>query len=1285
MLFSTAVTGLYDIGLPQWGRCFWQAPSDGTLFLAFASGTGAVYNVYSSNSGVSWSQPEYMFPVDDFSTYNNFDVFMDPRDHIHCAFQYNNSGCYRFFGRVPIAGSGWNAASGAGIVPITATQVGSGIPGLHASITVSERQHSTLESSITAAWPLLRVVLKNSAEQVYVYHMGYPYTGTTFTQDAASTNICGASGGFPVIWNDARGATGALASGACGISYYNAYTGRMESREKDTGAGTWSNATSHPRQMQVAGFPPPGYGGINFAIGSGAVPYMDGHYFISSSGTVDGYPVASTELFGNMLVVGTPRFSNYSSAEEDFEWDYFESIVPLSGVYGVTDNNGTNVDFTFDDDAKMHFFIQKNSARGRQGIYRVLMDAYIDSNNSNTINMHLDTYPSGELVLFEASHQNTGGKDNIIYWDKFKAAKHARPAGSKVNGVTKGVFVVTQGYTSTYPSGGILTVWNTAESPSLQTEFLQPYFRLDYTATSGDGYRSVFKELREASPSNASNWFDQDLTTGAQIVNGSYAVVELDGPRTIDRVEIVASGTSETHSHDIGLINVYASFDATNYSLIGTIPSGNLGSSPAPFITRIRTLTSETGALVDSGNEHTWRIEPFSAKYVKFQWTTAYASDPRNITEVRLFGPAATSGDIYTRNLTYERQLFPVLANPQPETFYRRQQGGLPEGEAWRTYGDFTWGIMASGDYTRRTGLPGEILAVNYNGLVPSGTWKNRPIGSGDGFAVQSKSATYYAGGATGVLDVRVNISPNLEYNSNGASGRDIIFDVRLDMHPNDFLEFYTIEEGGAATGVMRYRGSTDHDYRTITVSVPDTTHTLRWVYRRGYVSDAASIGAAWLDNIIGLDGPTINSINAYLNAEGPVGTGMIHGYLNAQYNDSIYGYLYGAPFSSQIHGYVLSAVHADATGIINGWLTGNGTWINGYLLGSSGTDTYSIPVDHIYGFVKVINSGWFESIHGYVDGRSDQLIHGFVLASQVGDAQYPTGDNRIHGYVLAFPAAESIYGIVNASGDNVVETAIHGLVDSWFGMGDQIIHGYLLGPSGELSSIHGWTMGYEGLSGLNPSNQSPIFGYLAGPVLSASGGPSGINGYVRSILDYTSIYGYLGTEALVASGGGSVGGGPGGGGSSTSNVTAGTNWIHGYLKGYDGAQYIHGYLTGPPGSYAEIYGYVLAGVHDDTIYGYVAGDEAASGVIYGVLSGINFDYSSIHGYAAGVSGYIDSYIYGYVIGASPATSIINGTLIGIYPPSSGANSRSVCLSHNFRLPTVPVVVIPSSCRNHGV
>jgi hypothetical protein len=1273
MLFATAVTGLYDMRLPQWGRCFWQAPSDGALFLAFASGTSQSYYVTSADSGVTWTAPEHLFQMDDFSVYNNFDTFMDPRDGVHCVFQLNNSGCYRYFER---SGGTW---TGGLHLPIVATQVGSGIPGIHASLTVSERQHSTLESSITAAWPLARVVIKDSLERVDVYHLGYPYTGP-FVRDAASTNVCGASGGFPVIWNAARGEAAAPSSGACGIAYYNDYTNRLEAREKRSAGGTWTNSTSHPRLMQSAGLVPPGFGSLNFAIGSGAIQFSDGHYLVSSSGKVDSMDVFSSELFGNAMLVGTPRMTNYAGFVENnlVGFDPFRDAIPKSGIYGVTQNNGTNVDFTFDDSAVTHFFFQNVDQHGRYGIWRMTANTYIDSSNSTTLDFDFFRYPSGAMPLFRASHQTTGGKDNVVYWDKFKAAKHPKQAGSKINGISKGVFVVTQGYTSTYPSGGILTVWNTLESPSLETHLRQPHFRLDYTATSGDvGAGGIFRHLRETNVANASRWFDGSTSVGAQIVNGSYAIIELDEAHTIERVEVVASGTTATTSNDIGQIDVYGSFDATNYSLVGTIPSGNFGSS-TPFQTRIRTLTSSTGSIVDSGVENTWKMEPFSAQYVKLQWTTAYDTEPRNVVEVRLFGGAATSGNIYTRDTTYRPELFPVLGTSVPETFYRRQQGSLPEGDAWRSFGNFTWSVMASGDYTKQTNLPGELPADNYDGLVPSGSWAGRPIGSGDGFAVQNKSATYYAAGATGVLEVRVNISENVEFNSEGVSGRDIGFDLRTDMHPGDELRFFTMEAGGAATGVMRYWTGNDFNYRTLRFSVPDTTYALRWVYVRGavgYSVDPVSIGAAWVDNITGLDGPTINSINAYLKGEGPSATGMIHGYLEGNFTEAIYGYLYGAPVSGVIHGYVLSATNPDGTGIINGYLVGNGTVINGYVLGGSGV--YSIPVDHIYGFVSVLNSGDFSSINGYVDGRSEQLIYGYVLASDT--ASHPTGDGRIHGYVLAFPAAESINGLVNGSGDNTIQAAIHGIVDAMFGDGDQVIHGYLLGPSGELSSINGWMMGFEGLSGLNPTNQTAIFGYLAGPLMPDSGM---VHGYVRAILDHSTIFGYLGSEALVPSGGGLVGGGPGDGGTSTSNVPGGINWIHGYLKGHDGDQYIHGYVLAPPGSFNEINGYVLAGIHDDTIHGYLIGHEAASGIINGVLSGINFLSSSINGFVEGISGLASEHVYGYAVGAMPVSTIINGTLIGILPR---ANSKLACPSHTFPLVSVPVVVIPSSCMNHGV
>src|SRR5690606_17856449 len=117
----------------------------------------------------------------------------------------------------------------------------------------------------------------------------------------------------------------------------------------------------------------------------------------------------------------------------------------------------------------------------------------------------------------------------------------------------------------------------------------------------------------------------------------------------------------------------------------------------------------------------------------------------------------------------------------------------------------------------------------------------------------------------------------------------------------------------------------------------------------------------------------------------------------------------------------------------------GKGQWINGFVLATSGYDALTYPTGAIHGFVKVLNSGAISSINGYVDGRNDHVIHGYTL----GGIDVPeTG--TIHGYVAGNNANSYIYGLVNGSGEHYTTTSIHGYVDSRYGQGDQVIHGYV-------------------------------------------------------------------------------------------------------------------------------------------------------------------------------------------------------------------------------------------------
>lgn len=1230
--YATAVTGSYDIRLPQWGRCFWQAPSDGRLFLAFASGTTAAYYVSSADSGVNWSAPQYMFDVEEFNVHNNFDVFMDPRDHVHTTFRFNGSGCYKFFGR--ISGGDWTSASGAGVVPYMLAGDTGNAKGVQASLTVSEASGTLGDTSAT--YPLLRIAAKDTGNIVSIYNMGSPFnSGSLLQETITGATSPGINGGYPFPFNDAG-----TSSNAFGVSWFNE-SGIIDHFAKTNAGGGWIAGFLYPKTLASGEIP---WGpNINMAIGSGSLRKNSGWILVTSA--------SGHEMWGNSIRGNSNSYKKLEATEESGVWPW-ESKVALTGIYSVGDS-GTNCDFTHDDSGNVHLFFQNRDSTGsRYVVSRFISNQWIDT-GGGTVDDTLtfrDAWPSGRADLFTANLDNTGGRNNILYWDKFKAVKHPKPPGT---GNLKGIYLVTQGYVPVYPSGGILRVWNASESPAHLTPFQQPHFKIDYTATSGTS-NPIFSGVLSTvgTWTDIPNIFDKSVTTYGQCASGSSITLALNGTRHIDRVEIVGESFSTTNARrDIGQIDMYASYDNVNYAYMGTVPSGNAITG----FTRIRRFTTDTAdSTIGATNYFTKLVDPFAARYIKLNWHTAYAIQ-RRISEIRIMGPASTSGDIFSSDHTY--RINPAASGQYVERF-RVRQGEMPN-SSWRTYGDFTWGTAASGSWTSSSDLATAPLHDNYSGNVASGLFHylGDSHGNGDGFSMQSSPANLRPTGATGVLECSLHLT----------SSRTIGFDLRIDPYSGDRVDFYTRGQFDAATGVLRFTSAINpRDWVTETFDLPTDAYTLKWVYTRGPAATGSfpiSIASAWLDNVSGLNGMSMNQYKGFLRGTLPFDTGAIYGWLNAKFDGAVHGYTKGLAPSESIHGYLPSAVSPDVVTSVYGYLKGMGMSINGYLLGSSGIDITTYPTGAIHGFVAGAQSGSSSTIHGFVRANYDQIINGYLYGStEINES------GAIHGYVSANNALSSIYGLVNGSGENYSVSPIHGYVDARFGQGDQVIHGYVMVASGGIDSIQGYTRCWDETSSFFMDPQTMIWGYLMGP-------PTGIaiHGYVRAIMPFTSIYGYLGSEGLVASGGGLVGQ------PSTSNVVAGTNFLHGYLKGYTGDQFIHGYLMGPVGVTTYIHGYVLSGADDNQINGFTIGAQLASTGIYGYASGSLGGDSSIYGYTKAASGIEQSSIYGYLVANTILPSNINGTLIGTV---ARAGSSGACPSHTFPLQALPSYTIPTVFLN---
>ena len=1360
MRYSVAITGNYEIKLPQWGRCLWQDPSDGNLFLAFASGNAQVSYIYSADSGNSWTEPTELFPVDDFSVHNNFDTFMDRRGHIHCGFRYNDSGCYRFVGKV--TGGGWDLASGIGPVGFCVAADSGNLKGFNGSLVVQESPDPATGEDVSYNFPAVKIAAKASGDVVLAYILGFPYQSYPDVETMSSydsSNFVGLEGGYPIIGVNSSAINGPATSQVVYQTFRIGAYGTIRGLSKNFGGPYTDSAFITNFVAGDIGFAPnmafgSGYGAFGSDLmtlvctASGQSMYMS---YPNDAFLTDAFVRVTTSYNDDVLTTARPDENPYTNGTDLQTWRNtphlpdalpfyaYSNKVPITSgiaatgnVYGVGESTntgsgipisnfpggGTNCDFMFNEDLEMILYFQGKDNEGRHCIQRI--KGYHDINTPKWIWPSKNHPESGVKFVAPASPEFTGGHNHVLFWGGFKAARHPTEPG---DGSNKGEFLVTQGWTPTTPSGGTLVVWNIGESPTVQNPYARPTYHLDYTATSGAAGINVFEGITKldnflfaSHVGSASRMFDGNLNTYANVRNGYAVEIALDKPREINRIEMLSRTLTRPPE-----VTISGSFDGSNWTRVLTKPSGKLSdgfneSSP------LYKLSTTTETIVDKQNDPTNQptinFDAFCAKYIRFTFENELGlNGSSRIYDMRFYGPGATEPETirYSQQHTVpdpHQIVTNYLRKNQArriESFDKYQQGDVPIG--FRTYGDFEWRVVGSGKAVQTRSSPNAPLPEGYDGRVPqdSGVWGyyRSKRGYKDGFSLRSEAIGDASGlgspigsvpvggiqpGHSGVVEVDLFLTNDDVDLSNSSLTRDISFRIRTDTQQDDRVEFWTLSPNPSNSSGQRIptlrrtwqeantwdsseiKETTPSDYPEITYKLDNVygLHTLRWVYYKGaYDSEvqqtnSPNFGAAWIDMVSGLDATPSNYVKGYMRGEAGFESGIVNGYLNSTQYHVINGYMSGSPLFDQINGFLVSSVFADATSQINAYMyPTNESSINGYM--TAGDGLASIPTGSIYGFLMAPASGGIESIHGYLEGDWGQNIHGYLRG--FGDATtFASGDAKINAYLYSIDAISAINGIVGSE-STVVNPSIHGYLNARYGMGDQVIHGYLSAPTGGNAIINGYLPGWSGSPGFFRAPQSMVYGFLQAPVDS---GLEQINGYLIANYPASSILGYMGSEALVASGGGTVGYNS----SSTSNVTQGMNLIHGYIKGFGGDQEIHGYLYGVPGGTGSINGYMLSGAQTNSINGYVISHETASGIIYGFASGVGFSYSPIHGYMTAVSGSENQTIYSVMTGHEDASELIFGHLIGI--PGVIGTSSEICESHSFPLVTVPVVTIPS-------
>ena len=1284
--------------LPQWGRAFWQDPNDDEIFLAYASGSSEVDFITSTDGGETWSAPALLFPVEDFHIHNNFDTTMDRDGHIHCGFRFAGSGCYQFVGKLP--GGGWTIASGIGPVGLVdAGDSGNLAKGFQGSLTMQENAVTGGDVG-GLTFPAVKMVAKDDTDNIKAFALGTPFNTGPLVDVVGGASLAGVDGGFPIIY---------IANDQVHFVYYDEPNGLIDRYQKSGGFYfpfqsvdvTTDSVPFGPSMAIGSGIGFDGNAGIAFCCSSGQ-QVADGSivgqtiysHFVDAPLFVNEYHSVFDISNGTENTwVGKAGLINGPFGTPVTSGNFIQSsgVVPTGNIYGVGPNlfspkgvtvhpfpgEGTICDFSFNDDGEFLFYYLGQNEWGKQAIGRF---------KSSYDNVSWDFVPISDPVdglkyPASVSKTSTGGFSNMLFWGGFKALKHPTEPNS---GGTKSELLVTQGQLPTYPSGGTITVWDVAESPALGF-WKVPEWSKDYILTSGaideiEIFKGItalenFQDLSPPFHRTRTPWmFDDDVTSGAEygLIRDGYVIdLEFDTQRTFDRIEILHRNSVSTPAPGMA---VSGSMDGVIWTRVAHIPSGiisgtfsyNKGNSLIKYMGRRPTETELantdpnkpsqspiTGALQPVND-----LDPFVAKFLKLNFENTHKGSHR-VYEIRFYGPAACNPEIVTWSDNQDdppqyNKLFLTGGERGFSTSAQGTQGTLPPG--FRTYGDFEWGIVASGEFTKnRSHKPTEPLPFDYDGKVPSGLWSVTSVGNfrgaGDAFSIRSEAIGDASGlgnplrnvpsggiqpGMSGVLEIDVHILQDETLPREGSAqaqiGRTVGFNIRSDVHIDDVIEFYvgndlieTYTDIGWNTFTSYTLGVDEFvEPEAFTVGGIAGQRTLRWIYRKGAYDPVVStrvypFGAAWIDNIFGLDGGPLEgapSKHRYGFTRGgtPFEISVINGYLAGQGFTSIHGFVpSGLPQQSFIHGF-LTGLGTEASGQIHGYALGHQeatSEINGYLIGN-------IPIDP---------TGIDSSIYGFAVG-------GFGSGDM-------SGQGNIRGYLNAFD-------------------------------GFQTIHGFLSVESGTFisSPIKGYTLGWDGgVLGLGP-NQKAIYGYVLGAIGDASGS---IHGYLKSDYPSSSIHGYLGSEALVGSGGGLVGN------PSTSNVVPGVNFIHGYLRGSIGPQAIHGYVKRPLAESSNIHGYVLGGAENTSIHGYLESANNIDTAIHGYASGVGINEFIINGYVFGVSGIINSNIHGYLSAVEIPNSQIWGTLIGSIPSIA---QGALCPSHNFPLCPLPTIVLPTGFIN---
>lgn len=1109
--------------LPTWGRSFWRDPNDGNLILLYASGNNEVGYVTSSDSGVTWSDPTFAFPVDNFEVHNNFDAVMDRNGNVHCGHRYNSSGCYSLIAKDFITGD-WSPSGviARGFIDVVDNGEARGFNG---SVEVTDTFVGPFSfADVGGPFPVVRLQAKGtingSGNIVNAYWIPNPFTtypqediiapGLTL-KDVGSLFPAGREGGYPVFTR-----TG---SGGRQVVYMVDGTGFISA---DNFFGGWyflGTPVDDSLGEFVAGTVE-GSGYVSRLPFTPNMTHLEANPFVGPSNdrrvVQHTYFLLSDDINGNtnwemMVAANETQMVGGRGDSGGANSDVFVRIegsgnyaapigerrsrapngMPFREVLpsinrGFANSSGNLVDMSYGDDGnKIYLYFLSNEQDGEQVISRLQADITRDfvggvisgetfAAQTNTISIgDLTSATSGIKSWAPAGTQYVGGSGNSLTWNGFKAVRHPVPAFS---GVNKQEILATAG--SGLDGKYRIVGWDFNKSITGEGRQKLATWTVQHTG--------VITAVSGITFFQAQNLIDGFTVTGNSMSNGDSLTIDFEEELRFDRIEVLWNETFGGNPYHG--IRIESSINGTDFTRVATVPQGyTLGILGGTALIK---LSSELDIfLPDTTITH--RMVPFYGRYIRYSLEGSLGGN-KDTRQLRFYGAHSSAGEwvteAWTRNFVEPGLEF----SPAPERFDVTPEDELPD--TLTTYGDFTWGTKTSGTLS--------------NGFItePS-SFQGQAIGNGDGFAVRT-ARTGITSGQSGILEAVINVAQN-EVAFDNTPGRTIEFDARyhlvgtgplLDQTDPSDDKFYF--EAVTPTGTYRvyYPGNFPKDendlcttnicnYFTYRTTVPTGTITLRWVYERGTTPEPGVVddeGHIWIDNIVGIKSVILNSINGFIAGRNPstadfTGESGVYGFMAKKFAESVYGYM--------------NSTEVNRNSAINAFMQGRTT-----ITGSVNAYTAGFMADSVYAYTKgffpsvdssvnafMVTSGAFGSVLGHMQNRLNDTINGYLLGpsgafSSVnaylitpefsiinGYVKGPgSGVSQVNAYLDANGNQESVYGFLFGSGipsGNIngflFNNGVSSQVFGKIAVGDSSdIYGYLTAATGQNSTVYAWISG---------------------------------------------------------------------------------------------------------------------------------------------------------------------------------------------------------------------------------